>query len=859
VFQGLSLARALLAAILLHAFLAHANGSDPTCSINLPSNSDGVFLLNSAADFVTMQNGFISLSDAGADADACWQADFLQTADVTLTGVWHPIGLNSEQDENFTFFGSLDGGNHDLRGLRIVVGRYNYNGLFARIEGAHIQRVRLIEPTLEFANPPVGNRDYAGFLAGAAYVSVMESITVTSYTISSSDSHKYVGGVVGQAVASVLRDASVSGSITAGGGNKIGGIVGGMDDGALLERATAYVNLDTSASEVGGLVGEAEDGSLVRDSLVLAGSLVRGENKVGGAVGEVDEASVLLLHSEAEVTGRIDIGGAIGYLHEGTANQISSSGDVHAIGFEANARAGGLVGYLLEGSVVRGFVGRRASDGSILGVRVTSTDADVGGLVGYAHDSSVSHSVAYTVEVSGSNRVGGLIGRTNDVTQVDNAAFATLISGGSYVGGMTGREGGDINRGSGILGALSVATTVSASDLHGPMIGSVAQTSAGGFDRGVVVGGFFNSQISNRAETRDPNAYGVGRTSAQLHSAATYRDAGWAITDYSQPLSNSAGNVWGICPGSYPFHTYRLSLPSDHPAYLPTPTCIPEPEASADATLAALTSSAGALSPAFDPGTRSYTLTLASNQGSALITATAADAMARVSLNGVGNAAATALSVSVDVGTPTTVVISVRAENGDTQTTTLTLLREAASGDAPAIGRTIDDEDGVWVHYSFSGSVLNVQVEIDGAWQPLYNPALTTSPLFIAGLSSASELRLRVLTSSGLSQASATFAADPVAASAPSIDLELTTSDTVVSDDGRTATLTLTGTITNTGDAAIENLWLNPTTSGTISGISGEDGRGTLEKLGGAWHWSDLNLAAGASTTLTLTLTVEVQ
>jgi hypothetical protein len=104
--------------------------------------------------------------------------------------------------------------------------------------------------------------------------------------------------------------------------------------------------------------------------------------------------------------------------------------------------------------------------------------------------------------------------------------------------------------------------------------------------------------------------------------------------------------------------------------------------ASSDATLSGITVSAGTLSPAFAAATYSYTVNVANSVSSISVTGTANHSAATVT----GNVNNQALSVGSNP-----VTLSVRAENGATQSYTVTVVRAAttASSDATLSGITV--------------------------------------------------------------------------------------------------------------------------------------------------------------------------
>ncbi len=101
------------------------------------------------------------------------------------------------------------------------------------------------------------------------------------------------------------------------------------------------------------------------------------------------------------------------------------------------------------------------------------------------------------------------------------------------------------------------------------------------------------------------------------------------------------------------------------------------PTVSSDATLSALAISSGTLSPAFVPGTTSYTASVAYSVSSVNVTPTVNQADAVVKVNGVTTASGTPSAVGLSVG-PNTITILVTAQDTTTnETYTLTITRAA--------------------------------------------------------------------------------------------------------------------------------------------------------------------------------------
>jgi len=103
---------------------------------------------------------------------------------------------------------------------------------------------------------------------------------------------------------------------------------------------------------------------------------------------------------------------------------------------------------------------------------------------------------------------------------------------------------------------------------------------------------------------------------------------------------------------------------------------------SSNANLSSLALSTGTLSPAFAPGTTSYTAGVPFNTVSLTVTPTVADGTATVTVNGVSATSGSASgSIALAVGN-NTITTLVTAQDGTTKTYTTTVTRSAASGNA---------------------------------------------------------------------------------------------------------------------------------------------------------------------------------
>ena len=119
---------------------------------------------------------------------------FRQTADITLSQTFTPIGAQGTYGKNFK--GTYDGGDKTISGLTVNTDK-QYAGLFGKVMGATIKNVRLIIPTVN-TSFNVSGYACAGALVGYAMESSkVENCFVFSPNVSATNNQRYVGAIVG--------------------------------------------------------------------------------------------------------------------------------------------------------------------------------------------------------------------------------------------------------------------------------------------------------------------------------------------------------------------------------------------------------------------------------------------------------------------------------------------------------------------------------------------------------------------------------------------------------------------------------------------------------------------------------------
>lgn len=302
--------------------------------------------------------------------------------------------------------------------------------------------------------------------------------------------------------------------------------------------------------------------------------------------------------------------------------------------------------------------------------RPSSTDASLSALTvsaGSLSPSFASGTTGYAVAVGNA---------TSSITVTPTAADAGATV---QVGGATTTSGTPSAAITLPVGTTSVPVAVTAQDGTTTRTYTLTVTRAASSDAslaGLVLAGGTLDQPFAPGTTGYTATVPFSTTSVTL--TPTVADAGAGVTVAgAQVTSGSASAPLPLTAGSNPIAVAVAAADGTTRTYTVTITRQP---ASAAASLSALATSAGALSPTFARSTTAYAVTVAYPVSSVTVTPTVADPGASVTVDGTavtsGNSSATRPLV---VGT-TTLVVVVTAQDGTTTTTyTLTVTRLASS------------------------------------------------------------------------------------------------------------------------------------------------------------------------------------
>nr|WP_217345560.1 GLUG motif-containing protein [Noviherbaspirillum sp. L7-7A]MBV0879856.1 filamentous hemagglutinin N-terminal domain-containing protein [Noviherbaspirillum sp. L7-7A] len=313
------------------------------------------------------------------------------------------------------FSGTLEGLGHAITNLYINRPSDSGVGLFGSATAtANIRNIKLVDAD-------VTARQNADILVGVNNGSISNASSTGKITgaVGSGDSDGYyIGGLVGQHLnldsgqptAKIDRSSSAA-NVT--GTQGVGGLVGYMENGALIDNSsasgtvTAIKQRNNPLQWFGGLLGvniRSTVSNSYAEGEVNAAEMVR----VGGLVGE-NGGTISKSYAVGKVTGHSTVGGLTGILslENGTIQNSYATGSVNAVGDEA-VQIGGLIGYAQEKTKVIDSYARGA-------VNIPGNNpVHVGGLIGFMQKGSqVANSYASgPLNVTGSNpsAIGGLVG-----------------------------------------------------------------------------------------------------------------------------------------------------------------------------------------------------------------------------------------------------------------------------------------------------------------------------------------------------------------------------------------------------------------------------------------------------------------
>jgi hypothetical protein len=448
-----------------------------------------------------------------------YDAHFVLTADIDLSGQTFTqavIAPATKVGPNQVFLaipfaGTFDGKGHKVTGLTI--------------EGSLAHRIYLA---------------LFGCVAPGGRVKdlCLEDVAVT-------DGERYIAGLVGLNDGGSIGNCRVAGSVTGDSASSEVGMLAGMNGvGGVVANCHVLAGTTGGAAKVGGLVGTNAPGARITDC-DAAGNVTGEVFYIGGLVG-LNEGTITHCHATGDLSDNphawSELGGLVG-MNCGVIIDCHATGDVTAL-FGTSDALGGLVGrnerYALiadcyaTGNVAGGFmdfgglVGRNA--GLITHCHATGNTTGghcSGGLVGHNMGVIAACYASGGVSTPWEGFLGGGLAGWNDTGGTICDCYATgRVTSMAYGGGLTGANGGTITN---CYAAGKVGDT-------SPHLGGLSGVS---YPDGQVVGSFWDVQTSGQNTSEG----GTGKTTAQMQTAKTFRDAAWDFT-----------GIWDIDEGrTYPF------------------------------------------------------------------------------------------------------------------------------------------------------------------------------------------------------------------------------------------------------------------------------------------------------------------
>jgi outer membrane protein OmpA-like peptidoglycan-associated protein len=239
--------------------------------------------------------------------------------------------------------------------------------------------------------------------------------------------------------------------------------------------------------------------------------------------------SIIGLRSTTNTSGAV---GLFGQVWSSTIRNLKVKGSITS----NQTYAAGLIGVVVSTNTVQTRVSNVRSE-----VDITYTgNGYAGGIVGDFLQGTLEYS-AYSGSISNSNdrQVAGLMGYAG-ATINSSYSIATFSGTSTYKGGIGGWNNTVLTRGYSVPRGADGGITISTGSLTGS---SFWDTTVGPASAG-------------RNGASVTNA--VGKTTAEMKSSTTYRNASWNIVDGWEPFSttSSPAKIWGICSQvneGYPF------------------------------------------------------------------------------------------------------------------------------------------------------------------------------------------------------------------------------------------------------------------------------------------------------------------
>ncbi len=380
-----------------------------------------------------------------------------------------PVLTKNFGAQHFKFTQSIDLNGHDLYIGYYPVGSEGWKtrkSLFGYIDGNHCT---------------IRGLDQAGSVFGGIETGFIKNLSV--YGTISSPIYEFVGGVVGYICNGTVLE-NLTSYVTITGKSGIGGIVGNAENMATdVVNCVNYGNITCTAYNVGGIAGIG--GHNITDC-VNFGIVTAGDNNVGGISGSTKQTGIIsgcINYGSVTMTkaDRGQIGGIVGECAKLVQNCINYG---TVTGVNTTGGIAGLSTVKIENSTNYGAV--------------NATSWNIGGIAGRASGQGISGCANYGAITSTSDAIGGIVGTAQSDTV--NSENHGAIRGKANIGGIVGVghklisncvNYGDVNANWDCGGILGVVTSSAVSIVDCINNGKVTATLNAAGQGGSGVGGIF--------------------------------------------------------------------------------------------------------------------------------------------------------------------------------------------------------------------------------------------------------------------------------------------------------------------------------------------------------------------------------
>jgi hypothetical protein len=179
-------------------------------------------------------------------------------------------------------------------------------------------------------------------------------------------------------------------------------------------------NLNISGKYNVGLFGKT-DGATINNVTLVGGSVTGTGSNVGAIVGNANNTTLTNVVNSAAVSGNSNVGGIVGSADGTTVENAINTGTIEG-NSKSETNVGGLIGEMKDSNTADNYKSQIIGNSYNLGA-VTGDGANVGGLVGYAVNSTIgdgTNLVYNRLDVTGAYNVGGIVGNMEGTT-VQNA------------------------------------------------------------------------------------------------------------------------------------------------------------------------------------------------------------------------------------------------------------------------------------------------------------------------------------------------------------------------------------------------------------------------------------------------------